>query len=103
MFTKSTLGEQTTPAALALTDVSKGVSAVSFGDLDLDANQVGGDVSWTPPASEAGIVTYETYLATDAAGSARVLAGGVAVGTNVYAVSSDANHPHWTGRAAAEL
>ncbi len=91
MFTKSTLGEQTTPAALALTDVSKGVSAVSFGDLDLDANQVGGDVSWTPPASEAGIVPYETYLATDAAGSARVLAGGVAVGTNEYAVSSDAD------------
>ncbi len=36
--TKSTLAEQTMPAALALTDVSKSVSAVSLGDLDLDAN-----------------------------------------------------------------
>ena len=50
---------------------------------------MGGDVSWTPPESDAGIETYETYLATDAAGSGGVLAGGVAVGTNVYAVSSD--------------
>ena len=46
-------------------------------------------MSWTPPESDAGIETYETYLATDAAGSGGVLAGGVAVGTNVYAVSSD--------------
>ena len=65
------------------------VSAVSFGDLDLEANHVGGDVSWTPSESDAGIETYETYLATDAAGSGEVLAGGVAVGTNVYAVLSD--------------
>ena len=78
-----------TAAALALTDVSKSVSAVSFGDLDLDANHVGGDVSWTPLESEAGIETYETYLATDAAGSGGVLVGSVAVGMNVYAASSD--------------
>ena len=50
---------------------------------------MGGDVSWIPPESDAGIETYETYLATDAAGSGGVLAGGVAVGTNVYAVLSD--------------
>ena len=77
------------PAAIALADVSKSVSAVSFGDLDLDANHVGGDVSWTPPEGDASIETYETYLATDAAGSGGVLAGGVAAGTNVYAVLSD--------------
>ncbi len=79
VYTKSTLAEQTTPAALALTDVSKSVSAVSFGDLDLDANHVGGDVSWTPPGSDAGIGTYETYLASDAAGSGGVLAGSTMV------------------------
>ena len=39
------------PAALELTDVSKSVSAVSLGDLDLDANYVGGDMSWTPPVT----------------------------------------------------
>ena len=41
------------PAAIALADVSKSVSAVSFGDLDLDANHGGGDVSLTPPESDA--------------------------------------------------
>ena len=43
------------PAALALMDVSKRVSDVSFGDLDLDANHVGGDVSWISPENDAGI------------------------------------------------
>ena len=52
VYTKSTLAEQTTPAALALTDISKSVSAVSIGDLDLDANHVRGDVPWTPPVSD---------------------------------------------------
>ena len=89
VYTKSTLAEQTTPAALALMDDNLSVSAVSFGDLDLDANHVGGDVSWTPPENDAGIETYETYLATDAAGSGGALTGSMAVGTNVYAVSSD--------------
>ncbi len=82
VYTKSTLAEQTTPAALALTDVSKSVSAVSFGDMDLDANHVGGDVSWTPPEGDASIETYETYLATDAAGSGGALAASMAVDTN---------------------
>ena len=41
------------PAAIALADVSKSVSAVSFGDLDLDANHEGDDVSLTPPENDA--------------------------------------------------
>ncbi len=53
VYTKSALAEQTMPAALVLMDVSEIVSAVSFGDLDLDANHVGGDVSWTPPVGDA--------------------------------------------------
>ena len=49
------VAEQTMTAAPALTDVMKSVSTVSFGDLDLDANHVGGDVSWTPPDNDASI------------------------------------------------
>ncbi len=75
-------------------------SAADFSHIvvhtDLDANHVSGDVSWTPPVGNAAIETYETYLATDAAGSAGVLAGGVAVGTNMCAVSSDTGS---TGRS----
>ena len=71
--TKSMLAEQTAPAAIALTDVSKSVSVFPFGDLDVDANQVCGDMSWTPPVSNVGFETYETYLATVAAGSGGVV------------------------------
>ncbi len=81
--TKSTLAEPTAPAALALADASESASAVSFGDLDLEVNHVGGDVSWTPPVGDVNIKIYETDLATDAAGSAGALAGSMAVGTKV--------------------
>ncbi len=82
-YAKSTRGEQAMPAALALTSVSKSEPTVTFGDLDLNANHVGGDVSWTPPIGDAYIKAYETYFATDAAGSGGALAGSVAVGTKV--------------------
>ncbi len=71
--TKSMLAEQTAPAAIALTDVSRSVSVFPFGDLDVNANQVCGDMSWTPPVSNVGFETYETYLATVAAGSGGVV------------------------------
>ena len=51
------VAEQPMTAAPALTDVMKSVSTVSFGDLDLDANHVGGDVSWISPEYDAGIGT----------------------------------------------
>ena len=79
VYTKSRLAERTTPTALALTDFSKSVFAVSFGNLDLGANHVGGDVSWTPPEIDAGIETYESYLATDATSSGGALADCMAV------------------------
>ena len=105
-FTMSTLAEQTTPAALALTDDSRSVSAVSLGDLDLDANYVGDGVSWTPPEKDAGIDTYETCLATDAAGSSGALTGSMAVGTNMCAVVSDtgsAGESHFAVHAESAL
>ncbi len=79
VHTKSRLAERTTPTALALTDFSKSVFAVSFGNLDLGANYMGGDMSWTPLEIDAGIETYESYLATDAASSGGALAGSMAV------------------------
>ena len=105
-FTMSTLAEQTTPAALALTDDSRSVSAVSLGDLDLDANYVGDGVSWTPPEKDAGIDTYETCLATDAAGSSGALTGSRAVGTNMCAVVTDtgsAGESHFAVHAESAL
>ncbi len=89
VYTKFTLAKQTTPVAQAVMDVPKSVSVDSFGDLSLDANHVCGDMFWTPPVSDAGIKTYETYLATDAVCAGGALAGSMTVGANEYAVSSD--------------
>ena len=90
--TKSMLAAQTAPAAIALTDVSRSVSVFPFDDLDVAANQVCGDMSWTPPVSNVGFETYETYLATVAAGSGGVLADSAAVRMNVSAASSDTDN-----------
>ena len=82
------------------TDVSKSVSAVSFGDLDLDANAVALAVAWTPPEdSTVSIKTYEMYLATDAAGSGRAPIDSVGVGTNVYGISGASSDPDLTSRS----
>ena len=78
VYTKSTLAEQTTPAALALTDESLSVFAVSFGDLDLDAVQIGGGLSFTPPGNPSSLAWgWKVYIAKDSAGSDRtfVLSG----------------------------
>ncbi len=89
----------------SLTVPADTASAADFSHIveytDLDANQVSGDVSWTPPVGEAGIETYETCLATDAAGSAGVLSRRASpqmlpVGTTVSAVSSDTASTGWS-------
>jgi hypothetical protein len=63
LFAASVLAEQTTPAAVtSLTDVAVSVSAVQFEDLDLDVGELGGNLSWTPPASVADVIAYNVFL-----------------------------------------
>ncbi len=57
--TKPALAEQATPAALALIDESLNVSAVSFGDLDLDTLRIGGGLSFTPPDNPSSLARVE--------------------------------------------
>ncbi len=84
----------------SLTVPADTASAADFSHIveytDLDANHESGDVSRTPPVGGAAIETYVRCLATDGAGSAEVLAGGVALCTIVYAVSCDTGS---TGRS----
>ncbi len=82
-YAKSTRGEQAMPAALALTSVSKSEPTVTFGDLDLNANPVGGDVSWILPVGDASTKAYETCFATEATSSGGALAGSMTIGTKV--------------------
>ncbi|CAE8581857.1 unnamed protein product, partial [Polarella glacialis] len=90
VYATSSLLEQTTPAAAALSDTSGIVSSLTFQDLDLDALQLGGDISWTPPTDAAQVLHYAAYLAEDASGLNAVQIGAlVQVGTNTQAMSAE--------------
>jgi len=71
-YTKSALVEQSTPAAFKIHDTLSRCTNVTFIDLDLDATQLGGDVTWFAPDDVAHVIAYRAYLATGAAaGSTR--------------------------------
>ncbi|CAE7248526.1 unnamed protein product, partial [Symbiodinium sp. KB8] len=63
VYTRSSLAEQTTPVAAALSDTFATVSNVTFADYDLDATDIGGPLTWDPPGDVSEVVTYIVYLA----------------------------------------
>ncbi|CAE8587968.1 unnamed protein product, partial [Polarella glacialis] len=67
VYAASNSSEYTTPASAVLTDSSESVSAPAFTDLDLDAGEIGGQVSWAEPGNSSGLVSsYRLYLAQSA-------------------------------------
>ncbi|CAK9114767.1 unnamed protein product [Durusdinium trenchii] len=86
VYSRSSLVEQSTPGAVVIIDVSAAVEQLSFVDLDLDASELGGEVTWSPPTSGLEQVNgYGVYL-SDAAYVARSQIGIVPKGTHVKAV-----------------
>lgn len=61
VYTRSSLAEQSTPVSFSFQDVSFQVENVTFGDLDLDAFDLGGTLSWAEPSGAA--LYYEVYIA----------------------------------------
>jgi len=97
VFTSSSLAQRTIPAVLLVSDVHLTVTNLLLVDKDLDATEVGGTPSWTPPAAAASITEYFVYLAENAAGANRQFIDSVAVGTNQAEVPADtalASHTH---------
>ncbi|CAJ1408191.1 unnamed protein product, partial [Effrenium voratum] len=83
VYSRSSLVEQTTPSAVLIVDVKAAVEALGFQDLDLDAGEVGGEVSWGPPQSGLEQVSgYGVYLAADTEGTGRSKVSIEAVGTH---------------------
>ncbi|CAJ1372391.1 unnamed protein product [Effrenium voratum] len=70
IFTRSSLVEQTTPAAINISDAAWNVQEVSFFDMDLDGADLGGRIDWIPPAEELLVTSYVAYLAANASGAA---------------------------------
>ena len=56
---------------------------------DLDEDEVGGAVTWSPPVSLAETSEYVVYLATSDAGAGKSLVGDLAVGTNRLDAAAD--------------
>ncbi|CAJ1408197.1 unnamed protein product [Effrenium voratum] len=84
VYTSSSLLEQSTPTALAVTDLDGSVSDLSFSDQDLDSGELGGNASWQPPGTLDGrVLSYSVYLATDTAGSVKSQVDSIPVGTNI--------------------
>ncbi|CAE6912023.1 unnamed protein product [Symbiodinium natans] len=67
VFTKSVLVEQTTPAAHLIFDAAASVSDLTFDDLDLDEQQLGGRITFAPPlSSQERVESYGLYLSPGA-------------------------------------
>eukprot|EP00435_Cladocopium_sp_Y103_P019251 s1118_g4.t1 len=67
VYQQTSLAEETTPAALAISD-----TGVLFTDLDLDVNELGGNVSWEQPALDTSLIShYLVYFSMDSAGADR--------------------------------
>jgi len=71
IFARSSLVEQTTPATHLIFDMVASVSGIRFTDRDLDLEQLGGEVHWTPPALTQRVNSYRLYLADDPTGLGR--------------------------------
>ncbi|CAE7846434.1 unnamed protein product, partial [Symbiodinium necroappetens] len=64
---------------------------------DLDLNELGGTVSWTPPLVLVYTQQYVVYLAEDSSGTARSqVESPVAVGTNEILVPADTPRLNFT-------
>ncbi|CAE7648203.1 unnamed protein product [Symbiodinium necroappetens] len=92
VYARSELVEQSTPAAARrIVDTVASVSAVSFVDLDLDEDELGGHLLWQEPSSTERVEFYVVYLALDSVGTGRSLAAGgeVLVGTQRTTLPAD--------------
>jgi uncharacterized OB-fold protein len=67
VYTKSSLFEQTTPDAVAIIDTDSSVTGVEFTDVDLDANELAGSITWSSPSSVSHVTSYSVYFTVSAA------------------------------------
>ena len=75
VYVRSLLVEQTTPAAIAIIDIENRVDSLSFGDDDLDANELGGTVAWTLAVTATRVTSFRVFLSTGSSGQYRSQVG----------------------------
>ncbi|CAK9005928.1 unnamed protein product [Durusdinium trenchii] len=63
VYVRSSFAEQTTPSSLEFYDASATVGSVAFTDLDLDAGELGGNITWQEQGDVAIVSQYVLYMA----------------------------------------
>jgi len=75
---------------MLLVDRSSTVGSLVFVDKDLDSQELGGTVVWSPPADVSQAASYDLYLCLNSAGGdPRTSIGSVPVGINQVSVSDN--------------
>eukprot|EP00434_Breviolum_minutum_P004419 symbB.v1.2.003894.t1/scaffold217.1/size263214/4 len=80
VFARSILVESTTPSSVLVVDYVSSISGLSFIDLDLDPEELGGYITWIPPGNIERVISYNVYLSSDALGGGRVQVDEVLLG-----------------------
>lgn len=81
VYTRSTLVEQSTPVSHVLFDTSALPRNLDFLDIDVDRNEMGGNLTWEAPSDPTHVVEYVIYLGENAYGKDRSLLGNVSEST----------------------
>ncbi|CAL1125743.1 unnamed protein product [Cladocopium goreaui] len=66
VFSASSFAEASVPASHLIYDMAASVSDVRYDGLDLDPEELGGNVSWLPPNLTERVKVYRVYLAESA-------------------------------------
>ena len=99
IYARSSLVEQTTPAFVLIVDAAASVSGITYLDKDLDPEEIGGVLSWTPPDAPhlARVVVYRLYMAETADGAVRSqLETDLAAGTNQVTIPPETPQGSYT-------
>jgi len=89
VYTRSTLVEQTTPMGHLLFDTSALARNLDFLDIDVDRNELGGNLTWDPPTDPLHVVEYVIYMGENAHGKERSLLGNTTATTYEFFVPLD--------------
>jgi len=82
VYTASNFSEQSFPSVLLIVDTMASASQVAFVDLDLDGNELGGAVQWSPPLEVSAVQDYVVYLGISGRVSKSFPTGSGAIGEN---------------------
>ncbi|CAE7214103.1 unnamed protein product [Symbiodinium sp. CCMP2592] len=97
VFASSDFGEASTPTTHLIYDMSASVSDVAYDGLDLDLDQLGGNVSWSPPNLTESVLSYVVYLAESSDGLDRAwIPPEVPVGSNYLLIPPDTDQENYS-------